>query len=460
MAKEKDAMLDVIKSIEEIRTLSEGKNGETAEVKSQLDALQKLVGDKFAEAEGAKTAREAEDKKQASVIDAVKTDVEELYKKANRLGADSGDAFSNSAYHKELSQYFRKGTLPSADSLNEIAQLYVEKAMDTSDTRAFDNAKFNMINEQGAEDGKGFYLMNELKTMRVGNNPDGGYATTTDRRSDIVVDRVFETSAIRAIANVITTGNSDVEIPIDDNESTSGGWVGEETAITNTAQAQIGLLKIAVHEQFAQPLATQKMLDDSFLDIEAWLSNKTNDILTRTENTAFVTGSGAQKPKGFMAYSAWVTAGTYERNKIEQVNSGAAGVVKADGLISLQNALIETYQPNARFLMKRATFGEVAKLKNGNGDYLLNSMMLPQGASLTLLGKPVMFADDIAAIASNSLSIAYGDFARAYTIVDRMGIRVLRDPYTTKPYIKFYTTKRVGGAVSNYEAIKIQKLAV
>ena len=160
-----------------------------------------------------------------------------------------------------------------------------------------------------------------------------------------------------------------------------------------------------------------------------------------------------------MSHAAWAVNGTYERNKIEQIVSGTSAVVKADGLISLQNALLEAYQPNAKFLMKRATFGAVSKLKDGTGAYLLNPMMLPQGATMVLLGKPVIFADDIAAIAANSLSIAYGDFQKAYTIVDRMGIRVLRDPYTTKPFIKFYTTKRVGGAVTNYQALKIQKLA-
>ncbi len=459
MAKDKEAAFDVVKSIEEIRELAEGKNSETAEVKERLDKLEKLAGDKFAEAKEAETVATAEAKKQASIVEGIKKDYDDLYKKANRLGAGAEDAFTQSAYHKELSNYIRKGVLPGSESMEEIAQLYVEKAMDTSDERATENAKFNMLDEQGDVSGKGFYLMNDLKTMRVGNNPDGGYLTTIDRRTDVTVDRTFETSAIRSVANIITTGNSEVEIPIDDNESTSGGWVGEEGTISNTAQAQVGLLKIAVHEQFAQPLATQKMLDDSFLNIEQWLADKTDDILTRTENTAFVTGNGSMKPKGFMAYDAWTTDGTYERGKIEQIESGTSAVVKADGLISLQNALIETYQANAVFLMKRATFGAVAKLKNGNGDYLLNSMMLPQGATTTLLGRPILFADDMAVIAADSLSIAYGDFGKGYAIVDRMGIRVLRDPFTSKPYIKFYTTKRVGGAVTNYEAIKIQKLA-
>jgi len=459
MSDKDNAMLEVIKSVEEIRTLSESKSGETAEVKQKLEALEKLAGDKFAEAHAEGAAKTAEIKKLQSVIEAVKSDYEDLYKKASRLGAGSEDAFVSNAYHKELSRYIRKGVTPSSEALNEIAELYVQKSMDTDDKRAASNAIFTMVDEQGDVSGKGFYMLNELKTMRVGNNPDGGYLTTSDRRTDVSVTRTFETSSIRSVATVFTTGNSEVEIPIDDNASTSGGWVGEETDVANTAQAQVGLLKISIHEQSAQPLMTQKMLDDSYLNVEQWLTDKTNDILTRTENTAFVTGDGAQKPKGFMSYAAWANAGVYERTKIEQINSGTSAVVKADGLIDLQNALKEIYQPNAVFLMKRATFGAVSKLKDGSGSYLLNSMMLPQGAAMTLLGKPVIFADDVAAIAADSLSIAYGDFGAGYAIVDRMGLRVLRDPFTSKPYIKFYTTKRVGGAVTNYEAIKIQKLS-
>lgn len=453
-----NAMDDVIKSINEIRELAEGKNSETAETNTKIEKLEKFVGDKFAEAKEAETTAAAETKKLESVVEAIKSDYDELYKKANRFGTGSEDEFANSDYHKELALYIRKGVVPSSDAMDEIAQLYVEKALDVKDERAITVAKGNMLDEQD-DQRKGFYMLNELKTSRTGNNPDGGFLVAPDRRTDISVGRVFETSAIRSVANVVTTGTNEIEIPIDDNESTSGGWVGEQGTISNTAQAQVGMLKIAVHEQFAQPLATQKMLDDSFFNIEQWLADKTDDILTRDENTAFVTGDGSQKPKGFMSYAAWAVNGTYERNKIEQIVSGTSAVVKADGLIELQNSLLEVYQANAVFLMKRATFGAVSKLKDGTGAYLLNAMMLPQGAEMTLLGKPVMFADDIAAIAANSLSIAYGDFGVGYTVVDRMGIRVLRDPYTSKPHVKFYTTKRVGGAVTNYQAIKIQKLA-
>lgn len=459
MSDKENAMLEVIKSVEEIRAIAESKSAESAETKEKLGKIESAAADALAKANAVELSAKAETKKLESEVEALKSDYTDLYKKANRLGRDSEDSFATSSYHKELSQYIRKGVVPSSDSLNEIAHKYVAKAMDANDEHATKNAIYSMVSEQGDTQGKGFYTFSDMKTMRTGNNPDGGYFTLPDRRTDVSVRRVFETSPMRAICNILTTGNNEVEIPIDDNQSTSGGWVGEEGTISNTAQAQVGLLKIAVHEQYAQPLATQKMLDDAFINIESWLADKTNDILTRTENTAFVSGTGAASPKGFLSYSAWATDGTYERNKLEQIESGTSAVVKADGLISLQNALKEAYQPNAVFLMERATFGAVAKLKDGSGAYLLNNMMLPQGASMTLLGKPIYFADDMETIAADSLSIAYGDFGVGYTIVDRMGIRVLRDPYTSKPYIKFYTTKRVGGAVTNYEAIKIQKLA-
>ena len=446
---------DIVKGMEDIRKLAEDS---TAESKQKLEAISNDTAAKIEAIQAKDLEKEAQLKDVQSKVDMMKKDYDELYKKANKPESKSG-LYVNTAYHKELSKYLRKGVAPSSDTLDEVAQEFVEKTMYDADQRALDNAKYNMLDEQGPDSGKGFYVMDDIKTMRVGNNPDGGYLAPTDRRTDVSVGRIFETSPMRALASIITTGNSDVELVIDDNESASGGWVGEEGTRSDTDQAQIGLLKIAVHEQFAQPKATQKMLDDAAFNVESWLSEKTNDILTRTENTAFVSGDGSQKPKGFLSYDAWATAGTYERHKIEQVNSGTSGVVVADGLIDLQNSLIEEYQANARFLLKRATFANVAKLKDGNGQYLLNAVAMSQGFNMTLLGKPIVFADDMPAVAANALSIAYGDFGKGYTIVDRIGIRVLRDPYTSKPYIKFYTTKRVGGAVTNFEAIKIQKLA-
>jgi HK97 family phage major capsid protein len=200
-------------------------------------------------------------------------------------------------------------------------------------------------------------------------------------------------------------------------------------------------------------------LDDSSINIESWLAMKTNDILTRTENTAFVVGNGAAKPKGFLAYDAWAVAGTYERNALEQVSTGSAGAFTADALKEIQNSLKEVYQPSAVWMLKRSSWSDIIKLKDGNGAYLLDTTSMKDGDTMRLLGKPVLFADDMPVKATDALAMTYGDFKVGYTIVDRLGIRVLRDPYTDKRYVKFYTTKRVGGAVTNYESIKILKLS-
>ncbi len=452
-------MLSVIKSVNEIRALAESKSGETAETKAQIKALSDDAASKFEGVQKDALAVQEEVKALKAEQKRISDEYADLYKKANRLGlgnAESEEIALFKGYSSEMDAYLRKGVVPGSDSLNEISMHLAKKSMVTQNELKIKAAAQKIFDDNN--EGSGFMLF-DTKGMYTGSNPDGGYLTQVDRRTDVSVTRKFETSPMRALSNIITTTSGEVELIIDDDANTSGGWVGEVASRAVTANAKVGTLIIAVHEQYASPQATQKMLDDGSINIEAWLSAKTDDILRRTENTAFVSGDGASKPKGLLTYSAWASAGVYERNKIEQVNSGTAGVVKADGLISLQNALIQDYQANAVFLMKRTTFGDVSKLKAGNGEYLLNTMMLPEGATMTLLGKPVVFADDMQAVAADALAIAYGDFGVGYTIVDRLGIRVLRDPFTSKPNVIFYTTKRVGGAVTNYQAIKIQKLA-
>lgn len=297
----------------------------------------------------------------------------------------------------------------------------------------------------------------EKKAMSTNVDPDGGYLVRPELVSTIV-SRVFETSPIRQLANVITTSNKSVEILIDDDEATAA-WVGEGAQVnTNTTTPQVGRLTISAHKLEAEPRTTQEMLEDAYLDVEAWLASKLADKFGRVENTAFVGGDGVSKPKGFLSYTAGSTS--YARDAIEQVNSGTSGAVTADGVISLQNSLMEAYQARAVFLMKRATYTNYLQLKDTNNQYLFGFDFLKNGQlQPTLLGKRVVFADDMPTIGAGSLSVAYGDFSVGYTIVDRVGLAIQRDPYTAKGFVKFYTTKRVGGAVTNYQAIKLQKLS-
>jgi len=223
----------------------------------------------------------------------------------------------------------------------------------------------------------------EIKTLIAGSNPDSGYFIRPER-SATMIKRIFETSPMRSIANIETTSSDVLEFVIDDDEATSGGWVGETASRGETATPQIGLLTIPAHEQFAQPKATQKMLDDAGFDIESWLSNKVTDKILRTENTAFVNGDGSQKPRGFLQLPAWTTPDTYERFKLEQINSGVNGNFDGDQVKALQNTLKEVYQPNAVWTIKRIEWQKIITLKDGEGAYLLDPRPASVPISLSL----------------------------------------------------------------------------
>ena len=296
------------------------------------------------------------------------------------------------------------------------------------------------------------------KDLLVGSNPDGGYLVPTEFGA-MITGQVFETSPIRAFASVQTTNSSEIEFPLDDQEA-DAGWVGEVQSRPDTATPTVGIIKIPIHELYAQPKATQKLLDDAGINIESWLSGKVSRRFSRLENTAFVSGDGSQMPKGFLAYPEWAAAGIYERNAIERINSGTSADFDSDSFKDLMGALKQEYLASAIFGMKRAVWTDVTKLKDSQNRYLFDMMRnFKEGDTLQILGKSVVLMDDMPVKAANSNSVVFGDFREGYTIADRIGIRLLRDPYTAKPFIKFYTTKRVGGAVTNYEALKIMKLA-
>jgi len=297
----------------------------------------------------------------------------------------------------------------------------------------------------------------EIKAMSTDVNPDGGYLVRPELSSTIV-SRIFETSPLRQVANVERTGGKSIDILIDDNEA-GARWVGEGASGGQTDTPQIGQKVIAAHKIEADPRMTTEMIEDAYLNVEAWLAGKVADKFARTQNTAFVNGTGTGQPRGFLTYAAWAAAGVYERDKIEQINMGSAAALNADGLIEVQNALKEGYQAPAVWGMKRTTFGAALQLK-GNDNYFFSPVLMANGqASIQLLSKPVVFMDDMPAVAANALSIVYADFRVAYTILDRVGLQVLRDPFTNKGFITYYTTQRVGGDVTNFDGIKIGKVA-
>lgn len=290
----------------------------------------------------------------------------------------------------------------------------------------------------------------ETKALSVSSDRDGGYLVSP-QMSENIVRSIFESSPMRQLANVEVISSDTLEV-LEDRDEAVAGWTTETGSVADTATPEIAKKSIPVHELYAQPKATQKLIDDSAIDIEAWLAGKVSDIFARKENTAFISGDGVGKPRGILTYAAGTSWG-----QVEQVASGSNGSVTGDSLIELFYSLKENYATRASFLMNRATIEDVRQLKDGNNQYLWNPG-LSAGAPDTLMGVPVLQAADMPVPATDSLSVAVGDFSSAYMIVDRAGVRILRDPFTDKPFVKFYTTKRVGGDLVNFEAIKLLKL--
>lgn len=290
------------------------------------------------------------------------------------------------------------------------------------------------------------------KALSVGSDPDGGYLVTTTMAQKIVT-AIYESSPMRALASVETISSDSLEL-LDDHDQAAAGWTAETGAVSDTTTPQVAKRLINVHELYAQPKATQKLVDDSAIDIESWIAAKVADIFSRKESDAFINGNGVSQPRGILTLAAGTTWG-----KIQQVNSGSNGAVTADSLIQVFYALKDAHMKRASFLMNRSVVQAVRLLKESTTNQYMWQPGLATGQPDTLLGVPVHMAADMPAAATGSLSVAVGDFQAGYQIVDRHGIRVLRDPFTDKPFVKFYTTKRVGGDVVNTDAIKLLKLA-
>lgn len=296
----------------------------------------------------------------------------------------------------------------------------------------------------------------ERKALSVGSDSDGGYLVPADV-SGRIATKLFDLSPIRAIANVQTISSDRLE-GIEDTDEASAGWVGELGSRSDTNTPKIGKYEIPAHEMYAQPKASQKLLDDAAIDVEAWLAGKVTDKFARTEGAAFVGGNGVSQPRGFTNYTTAATGdasrawGQLEIVKTG-VNSDFAASNPADHLFDLEAAFKPGYLADASWVTRRSVLVKVRKFKGSDANYLWQPG-LAAGRPATLIGYPIVMAEDMPTLAAGSLSMALGNFKVGYQIVDRLGVRVLRDPFTDKPYVKFYTTKRTGGAVVNFEAIK------
>jgi HK97 family phage major capsid protein len=300
----------------------------------------------------------------------------------------------------------------------------------------------------------------EAKALSAGSGADGGFLVPAPAERELL-RRMSALSPIRALATVREISGNQLKKAF----STTGpasGWVNETAARPQTNSQLLADLTFPAMELYAMPSATQALLDDGAIDIEEWVNSEIEVVFAEKENQAFVVGDGIDKPKGFLGYTT-VTNNSWTWGNMGYIATGVAGAFAtanpSDQLIDLIYILKGGYRQNATFVMNRGTQSMIRRFRDTQGNYLWQPPAMI-GSSATLMTFPVVETEDMPAIAANSLSLAFGDFRRGYLVVDRMGIRILRDPFTAKPYVLFYTTKRVGGGVQDFDAIKLMKFGV
>lgn len=288
--------------------------------------------------------------------------------------------------------------------------------------------------------------------MSEGSVADGGYTTPIEWDRS-VTDRLKLISPIRAEATVQSISTAGFTKLFTDRQVGSG-WVGETASRPATSTPQFTSLAFGLGEIYANAAASQQLLDDSEINMEAWLTGEIETEFSRQEGIAFLAGDGANKPFGVLTYvTGAAAAARHPWGDIKTVNSGAAATLTTDGIVSAVYALPAMYEPNAKFFLNRSSLGAVRKLKDGQGNYIWQPTYVA-GQPSTLLGRPVVDVPDMPNVAAGNVAALFGDMRETYLVIDRIGVRVLRDPYTNKPYICFYVTKRVGGGVKNPDAMK------
>ncbi len=300
----------------------------------------------------------------------------------------------------------------------------------------------------------------EEKALQIGVAGDGGYVVPGEVETEIT-RLMTHISPIRAIAGVRQVSGSVYKRPI----TVTGpqtGWAGETASRPTTDSQMLAELSYPTTELYAMPAATTAFLEDAAVDVGQWIADEVNAAFAAQETTAFVTGDGNNKPSGFLN-GAKVEEASWSWGNLGYLATGVSGAMPAsnasDVLIDLVYALKAGYRQNANWVMNRKTQGALRKLKDADGNYLWQPAAAADGRA-SFMGFPLVEAEDMPNIGADSFSIAFGDFRRGYLIVDRQGVSVLRDPFSSKPYVLFYTTKRVGGGIADYDAIKLLKFGV
>ncbi|KAB6714323.1 phage major capsid protein [Roseobacter sp. TSBP12] len=360
-----------------------------------------------------------------------------------------------------------KADLAGKISEQDAAQIALKSRLDEIET------KLNRPNAAGkdkTQESKAFgdYMRkgieaDELKAMSTTTGDSGGFLIPDQLREGIQA-RLRRSSPVRQVASVVTLEGMSYNV-LTERGDAGYEWAGEKSTRNETDTPTINRISITAHELSAMPKVSQRMLDDVGFDLEGWLQARVEDRFGRAEATAFVAGSGIDKPKGFLTYSTATTDdATRAAESLQYRGTGTSGAfdatAPADVLVKTFYDLQGAYQSNASWMMKNATMADVAVMKDGDGTYLMREILNGDGTLVrTIMGRQAYVADDMPTVAANSLSIAVGDFAAGYTIVEGTSMTVLRDPFTAKPHVLFYVTKRVGGGVTDFDAIKLIKFA-
>lgn len=411
----------VVGDTTEIKSLVEQQFRQWEEFKTKNDErLTALEKKGYAPADLVETVERlnAELTKTSKALAEEKAHIDEIEKKANRPGAGRDGLTPEAAEHKSaFLDYIRKGV---DGNLREL----------------------------------------ERKALRTTSDIDGGYLVMEEM--DTAIDRVAATvCAFRGIANVRQIGGKSYEKPVK-TSGLSGRWVGENEAGGESTNPKYSVVEIYAEEMEVEPWVYNRMLEDASYDVEADLTTEVGIAEGETEGAAFISGSGVKQPRGILSYPIVANA-SYAWGKVGYIASGGAGAFAssnpADKLIDLQHALRQQYRPGASWLMSDSTLASVRQIKDGTGNFYLWQPDPSAGFSGLILGAPVVVDDNMPVIASNSYSIAFGNFRRAYTIVDRRGRILIRDNITTKGTTKFNFRKRVGGGIMQFEAVKLMKFA-
>lgn len=384
----------------------------------------------------------------------------------NEVVASLQKAFADfkTEHQKQLDDV--KAGLPASDHTEKLAKFdneisALQKAVDDANLKIA-SAQMGAIggvkDKEYTEAFQAHMKKGEIQAaLNKGADDEGGYLTPTEWDRSIT-DKLVLVSPIRQIAQVQSTSKNAFS-KLFNVGGTGSGWVGDAAARPETNTAEFAPLTFATGEIYANPAATQQILDDAEINLESWLSSEVQTQFAKQEGLAFVSGDGTNKPDGILTYiTGGANAAKHPFGAITTVNSGAAADLTSDGIINLIYDLPSAFTGNARFIMNRKTMGLARKLKDGQGNYLWQPSFVA-GQPSTLAGFAVTEVPDMPDVAAGAKAVMFGDFRQGYLIVDRIGVRVLRDPYTKKPYVLFYTTKRVGGGVQNPECLRALTIA-